>query len=35
MEVLQQLTLMKLCALALIEDLTRVKDVNVHNHTRV
>lgn len=35
MEVLQQLTLMKLCVLALIEDLAGVKDVNVHNHTRV
>lgn len=35
MEVLQQLTLMKLYVLALIEDLACVKDVNVHNDTRV
>ena len=29
------LTLMELGALALIEDLTCVRDVNVHNHTRL
>lgn len=29
------LTLMEFCTLALIKDLTYVRDVNVHNHTRL